>query len=330
MPIGVTIPQLPKGTFSDKVSIAAAAMIPDATMFLAIDPDKFFKMMELKFVEGDPETAARLLKSGRYVVVTDEFKQINGTHVGSKIKLKKGLFFAKEYEYEVVGVVWSPAIEVFVTIFDMQRQIGNRSAATVFGSLKQGNEDFEVDAYGLIAANLEPGVDKKKLEADLKDKFGIVIQTGDVRHIKAGIEQGFSRIMLALSLLALAAIAVASLGVTNAIMASIRSRRWTLGVLRSIGLTRTHLLRLIFAEALLLALCACLIGMSAGLLICVDAMEYMRKLMGYKAALLVPFSIILKGGLIVMGVSILASLAPAILAAKEKPLSLLQSGRSGT
>lgn len=330
MPIGITIPQLPKGTFSGKVSLAAAALIPDATMLLAIDPDKCFKMMDLKFLEGDPKTAAEKLKTGRYVVVTDEFRRINDTHIGSKIKLKKGLLLAKEFEYEVVGVVWCPGVEVFVSVFDMHRQFGDRAAATVFASLNQAKTDFDVDAYEIIAANLEIGQDKKKLEADMKEKFGLSIQAGDVRQIKYGIEKGYARSMLVLSVLALAAIVVASLGVTNAVMASIRSRRWTLGILRSIGLTQTHLLRLIFAESLLLAICACIIGISAGLLICVDAMGYMATLLGFSAKLQLPPDIFIKGILIVLGVSILASLIPAIMAAREKPLSLLQSGRSGT
>ena len=52
--------------------------------------------------------------------------------------------------------------------------------------------------------------------------------------------EGLQRLLLLVSTVAFAAMAVASLGVTNTIMASIRSRRWQFGILRSIGVTRAH------------------------------------------------------------------------------------------
>ena len=58
---------------------------------------------------------------------------------------------------------------------------------------------------------------------------------------KSAIQQGFDRLLLLVSTVAFAAMAVASLGVTNTIMASIRSRRWQFGILRSIGVTRSGL-----------------------------------------------------------------------------------------
>ena len=65
--------------------------------------------------------------------------------------------------------------------------------------------------------------------------------------------------------------AVASLGVTNTIMASIRSRRWQFGILRSIGVTRGQLLRLVLAEAMLLGLVGVRSGLAAGALMSLDA-----------------------------------------------------------
>ena len=55
--------------------------------------------------------------------------------------------------------------------------------------------------------------------------------------------------------------AVAALGVTNTIMASIRSRRWELGVLRSIGVTRGQLLRMVLAESALLGIVGSALGL---------------------------------------------------------------------
>ena len=81
----------------------------------------------------------------------------------------------------------------------------------------------------------------------------------DVRQIKYEIQQGFKRMLLLVSTIAFAAMAVASLGVTNTIMASVRTRRWQFGILRSVGFTRDGLLRLVLAEAVLIGI----VGMRA-------------------------------------------------------------------
>src|SRR6202000_2980533 len=120
--------------------------------------------------------------------------------------------------------------------------------------------------------NLDLGVDKDKVLEQVKNAVGAFgMRAGDIRHIKASIQEGFERLLLLVSTVAFCAMAVASLGVTNTIMASIRSRRWQFGVLRSIGVTRSQLLRLVLAEALLLAVTSCALGLVAGFLMSMDA-----------------------------------------------------------
>src|SRR5205814_3121360 len=107
----------------------------------------------------------------------------------------------------------------------------------------------------LFAANLEYFVDKQELVKRVQAELGVKgLTSGDVREIKANIQSGFRKLLLLMSTVAFSAIGVAALGVTNTIMASIRTRRWQLGVLRSIGITRWQMLRLLLAEALLLGL----------------------------------------------------------------------------
>ena len=69
LPIAVASPEFGTGMFA----LGEAAVMPDATMFFGIDPDKGMKMMELEFRQGNPIEAARELKQGRHIIVTDEF-----------------------------------------------------------------------------------------------------------------------------------------------------------------------------------------------------------------------------------------------------------------
>jgi len=154
------------------------------------------------------------------------------------------------------------------------------------------------------------------------------VRVYDVRQIKYHMQEGMGRVLLLASTVAFAAMAVASLGVTNTIMASVRSRRWQFGVMRSLGVTRRQLLRLVLAEAFLLGLVACALGMTAGLLMCVDARGLSAVAVGYVPPLIFPWGIIWIGVGVVMAVSILASLWPAIAVARQEPLALLQAGRA--
>ena len=90
-------------------------------------------------------------------------------------------------------------------------------------------------------------------------------KAGDVRKIKHDIEEGFGKMLNLLSIVAFAAMAVAALGVTNTVMASVRSRQWQFGILRSIGVTHNQLLRLVIAEALLLGVIGVAVGDGGGI-----------------------------------------------------------------
>jgi putative ABC transport system permease protein len=324
MPIAILSPEFGSSLFA----LAGAAIMPDATMFFGVDPDKAFKMMELDFREGTPEEAERMLKLGRHIIVTDEFRQLKNLHVGDKVPLvtKNG-----KVDYTIAGVVWSPGIDVIVSVFDMGRQFDQRTAASVFGTLEDARNDFGVEGVRLFAANLDYFVEKEPLLEKVKLGLGEYgLKAGDVRQIKYAIQQGFHQLLLLVSTVAFAAMAVASLGVTNTIMASIRSRRWQFGVLRSIGVTASQLVRLVIAEAVLLGLVGCGLGLAAGLLMSFNAQRINIIVMGYGPPMTIPWGMIDVGVIVVMGISVLASLWPALIVAKTEPLELLQAGRASS
>lgn len=268
-------------------------------------------------------------RTGRYVIVTEEFRRLQGLTVGHMLQLQASS--GQKHDYEIVGVVWSPGMDVFVSKFDIGGQFTQRSAGSVFGTLEAARDDFGEKRINLLAANLVGDIPRVELEKRVAEKLGgLGLGYGDVREIKAHIEMGLRKLLLLMSTVALAAIGVASLGVTNTIMASVRTRRWQLGVLRSIGVTRGQMLRMIVAEGILLGLVGCVLGLGAGLLMSLDANGLGVKIIGYGPPIDVPWDKVGVGVGIILAVAFLASLFPAASAAKEEPLSLLQAGRSGT
>ena len=328
------------GLGHNPLALVGDLFAPNATnvMFFGVPPDIAFKLVGLDWRDDDGNTispdqqkffsdrAEKLLKEGRYVVITDEYRRLQKLKFGSKISLMTR--HGKE-EYTVAGIVWSPGLDVIIGMFDMGRQFDQRTAGLVFGSLDDARRDFGVDRVSLFAANLAGGVDKEAVMDQVRQKVGeFNFKAGDVRQIKYRIEEGFHRLLLLLSTVAFAALAVASLGVTNTVMASIRTRRWQFGVLRSIGVTRQDLLRLVLAEAVLLGAVGIALGLSAGVLLSIDARQLGAAILGYNPPMNIPWGYVLVGSIAVMAVALSASLWPAIHVARAQPLDLLQSGRA--
>jgi putative ABC transport system permease protein len=274
---------------------------------------------------------------GRYLVISEEFRELRGSGVGDIFTLKKpgegilGRLRGEPVDFTIVGVVRSPGIDVMVATFDMGRQFQAQSAASVFGTLEDARNIFNMTSVRLVAANLDVAIEKKELVAQLTEDLGRTgISVADVRQLKHEIQTGLRRLLLVASVVAWSAMAVASLGVVNTIMAGVRARRYQLGILRAVGLSQAELVRLVLAEALLLGLVAAVMGTAAGLLMTFNARQLQSWVIGYVPPLRIAWGVFGLGVAAVLIVSIAAALWPAISTARTAVLRLLQSGRAAT
>ncbi|HZZ42096.1 MAG TPA: FtsX-like permease family protein [Tepidisphaeraceae bacterium] len=324
MPMAVISPGLGNGFFA----LAGAALVPDSTMFFGVDPDKAFDMMQLDFLEGNPNDAKALLKKGHHLIVTEEFRELKGLHLGGHLTLASP---HGPIDYTIAGVVTSPGLDVMVGLYDLGQQFDQRTAASVFGTYADARRDFDIQGAEFFVANLDIGVQREALLKRVKEavgKFGMAAY--DVRQIKYKITTGLHDLLLLVTVIPLAALGIASLGVTNTILASIRTRSWQFGILRSIGVTRSQLLRLVTAEAILLGLVGVALGLVAGALLTIDARGLSAATLGYNPPLRIPWLMINIGIAAVLLVAFLASLLPSIGVSRRSPLSLLQAGRAAS
>lgn len=313
---------------------------PNATVMFGLDIDKTFGTMDgkvprtpgmvgLEFVEGDQERARRLLKRGRHVVVSENYKQLKGVRIGDKLKLKTPV--NGEVEYTVAGVAKASGIEMLIRFFNMRQEFDRWTAASVITSVEDVRRDFGMERLFIFAGNVirnERGrsfEDEKPLRRQLAN-WGLLV--ADAKRLKEKTDEGMERILNILSLVAIAAIGVASLGVTNAVMASVRSRRWQFGVLRALGLTRSALLRMIVVEAVLIGVIGSVMGVSGGLIIGADANHLSGRITGYFPPYVLALEPIIYGVGITLAVAVLASLWPAFHVARAETLGLLKAGRA--
>ncbi len=234
------------------------------TFFVAFEPESFFRMTALEWVQGDPATARARLEAGGAVIVSREFLTASGVGVGGKWTCKDDQ--GKEHTFEIVGVVGSPGLEIVSNFFDVGEDFTEARVHSVFGSRQDLKEKFGVDTVGMIQIDLADSISDEEALAIIREKLlpAGILSAGSGRAIKAEIMKFADTALVVSSSVAIFAMAVACLGVANLIIAGVQARRFEFGVLRAVGASRSLLTRLVLAEALVVALTACILGSLMG------------------------------------------------------------------
>ncbi len=232
--------------------------------FMAFEPETFFDMVHPQWVQGDPITAIRRLNEGGAVVVAREFMVARGLGVGDTFQCSVA---GKPHDFEIVGVVTSPGLEVVSQFFNIGEDFTEQSLHAVFGSRKDLKAIFGSDAIHLLQIQFNDAVDDEKALARIREILAGagVLDAGSGRAIKNQILEFVRGGLLASSAVAVAAMLIAGLGVANLIIAGIESRRYEFGVLRAVGASRWLVSRLVLAEAILVAITAGVLGTLMGM-----------------------------------------------------------------
>jgi putative ABC transport system permease protein len=240
-----------------------------------------------------------------------------------------------------------------MTKFSGLRRRSGRAAAMVFASYESVCRDFQIDRVNFIWLDLAPAARIADLGAALQPladrhlgerqpvndqgtwavgaaMFGSSLRISTREEVRQRIAQRADGMIWGMCQLPLVTLLISSLAVVNTVMASVRARRWEMGVLRAIGLTRSALVRLILAEAVLIGLAACLLSLAFGVMAgwCgTGVSQYVSFFGGLETPLVIPWA---KIGLSFAGTLLLclvAALWPALSTGRAEPLQLLQSGR---
>jgi len=157
---------------------------------------------------------------------------------------------------------------------------------------------------------------------------GLALEESQVRN--DSLQEMTDAFHINLTAMSLLAMLVAALLIYNTVTLSVLQRRNTLGIYRSIGVSRKEIFGLILTETLGLAILASLAGLIVGLILGHYLVQLVTRTvndlyfaMHVKAFLLDPVSM-LKGFVMGVGMSVLSALLPAIGAARSQPVSLQQ------
>jgi putative ABC transport system permease protein len=296
------------------------------SFFVAFEPREFFDMARVTWVQGDPEYAIRRLEEGGAVIVAREFLNAKGLGVG-------GTFVCwdkeKEFKFEIVGVVTTPGLEMVSKFFDVGDEFTDQSMHAVFGSHADLKNLFGSESIGLIQMTLDPSVSDEDAIRTIRERLfsSGIVDAGSGRQVKREISRFVNNTLLVSSIVAVFAMIVACFGVANLIVAGVQARQFEFGVLRAVGAQNRTLVRLVLAEALIVAIAACVLGTLMGVQGAWGGVTMNRTLWGLDIGLALPWLQIAAGWAFVIFVT-MAAAAPAVIGLGRKaPRELLASVR---
>jgi putative ABC transport system permease protein len=308
------------------------------TFFIAFEPRPFFAMTRLAWVQGDPETALARLEQGGAVIVAREFLVAQGMGVGSRFMTRGA--DGTPHEFEIVGVVASPGLEVASKFFNVGETFADQAVHAIFGTRADLRDRFFGGAQG---ADVEPPIhliqvqfseaglamgDEQALEQIRMEllPYGI-LDAGSGRQIKEQITLFATGSLYVFSAIAALVLLIACLGVANLVIASIESRRFELGVLRAVGAQRGLLSRLILSETLLIALAAGVLGTLMGIQGSWAGQRLYGLLLGLSLGLHPPLLPIAAGWLVLIVLTLLAA-GPAVWRLSRRSVREMLSARA--
>jgi putative ABC transport system permease protein len=121
------------------------------------------------------------------------------------------------------------------------------------------------------------------------------------------------------------AMLVAALGVANLMMANVTSRTRQIAILRAVGATKWQIIRLVFGEALVLAVIGTGVGLALGFHAAYTVNLMTAKLWGFVPQWDVPWGTIGKAVAFTAGVCLLAGILPAHRASRSNIIEAMQA-----
>lgn len=201
-------------------------------------------------VKGDEEALLKKLQTGRYMILNQFLKTRYNVENGDQLTFK---FEGKPRTYTVIGF--------------MNTQWCNGQMALV--PLKYFKQDSGIQEYNWFYMSLKPGIDPRKVISDIEDHLnGDYSYMDTIQSFAQRNADQNDQLMGMLSIFAILAMLIGIIGVLNNLMISFIERRQNIAMLRSIGMSKLQVLKMIFIEGLGSGLIGAFGGIGGGILCC--------------------------------------------------------------
>lgn len=331
-------------------ALFAEKLLLSVTWFLGVEPDSFFDLVKLEFLdgEGDERSARELLGQGGHILIADDFSRSRNKHLGDDVRVYDERA-GRWRSFTVAGVVRSPALDIAAHWFQMQSEYDVVAAGSVLGTKADLKRLFHVDSSNLALLNFDlpaepvppgwpPPRDTPGTPALAREYYDDAVAlerrwqrwreeqvlrdvrrqlrtpqvfSGTVAELKDEIDRELTHGTLLLTAIPGVALLVAAIGVANLMAANVTARAKQLAILRAVGATRGLILRLVIGEALVLGLLGCGLGLALGLHLSANITELVDRMWGFRVALTMPWFYVGMTVLLTIGLCVVAGVLPA-------------------
>jgi putative ABC transport system permease protein len=239
------------------------------------------------------EAVARLAEGGA-VLIASPIREWYGYDLGDTIRLQT---LYGPADFEVAGVVADVAAGGF----------------TVLGTWDDARRYFGTDSPTIFALHLAPGYQPESVGRRILELWGqehnLRFQTQD--DFRQRVEREAVQLNTLYNSMVLVGVVIAGLGVANTLLMNVMERGQEIGMLRSLGMTRGQVLRLILAEAAALGGLGGVLGLGLGIWLSYVAVLTSASASGYEYPYTFPSEAVLTCAAIAVVVPLLAGLWPA-------------------
>jgi putative ABC transport system permease protein len=272
----------------------------DQFYFEALDPFTFRQIGDMEFVanQGDPEANWRILEQGQAVFISNVVGDRYNLHQGDRLVL---LTRRGEQSFIIAAEVMD---------FGGQGQI-------IYGTYGDLHRWFNEQGVDRFTIQIAPGYSVEAVSRQIitlyQDNEHVSVQTTEA--FKTSILDLMDQSFQLFDVLSLIGVIIGALGVINTLTMNVIERQREIGGLRSLGMTRGQVLRMVLAEALTLGVMGGIYGMAVGYVIANVTILGTNLMTGYDLVYRFTLNPYLIGALIALVVVQLAAIYPARRAA---------------
>jgi len=274
--------------------------------FMAFDPASYTRVTSFVFSQSSPESLNNLAQGG-YVFISSVIAEKQGLALGDRLLVKTRL---GETPFTVAAV-----------IVDFSNQ-----GLVINGSWQDMKHYFRLNGANTLLVKVTTGASPDQVGEEIDARYGdserLVIVSNEtlLGRITTLMQQAFRMF----DVLALIAMLVGFMGITNTLTMNVMERTQEIGMLRAVGMTRGQVVRMILSEAALMGLIGGLMGLVFGVLLSRLFLSAMTSMSGYRLTYVLQPENILAALLIAFLTSQLAAFLPTLRASRTRILEAIQ------
>jgi putative ABC transport system permease protein len=280
-----------------------------AIIFTAIDPRRS-RQLDFYFAPdgGTHEEAIAQLEAGGAVLISSALREWYGLDVGDTMRLQT---LQGPIDFRVAGVTLSMTANGY----------------GVIGGWDDARRYFGTDRVSIFAVNLVSEADSQaasqRILGEWGDTYNLRIETlQDFRTRSRSLSESYFAMSNAAVLVG---VLVAALGVVNTLLMNVLERRREIGMLRSLGMTRGQIVRLILSESAALGMLGGFLGVGLGAWLSRFAVSSSTSVSGFDLPFVFPIQAVVTCVFIAAVVPLLAGLWPAWRGARVNVIEALRN-----